>query len=120
MFSVGNLGVAVKNVFPSSVELKIYYMLYIIHKLYLLLPYLSRHFGHLVGARFVLFPSSCSPIIFSKSRRSVSVYSQWLRNGIENSMAWGYFYGPPLALQRLINYRIIRVLILQQPRHKLH
>jgi len=34
--------------------------------LYLLLLVLSRHFGHLVGARLVLFPSSCSPIIFRK------------------------------------------------------
>jgi len=37
-------------------------MLYIVHKLYLLLPVLSRHFGHLVGAWVVLLPSSCSPV----------------------------------------------------------
>jgi len=60
-------------------------MLYFVHKVYLLLPVSSRHFGHLVGARLVLFPSTCSPIIFRKSHQSVSVYSQSLRNGIKNS-----------------------------------
>jgi len=60
MSLAGNVGVAVKNVFPSSVELKIYYMLHIVHKLYLLLSVLSFHFGHLVCARLVLFPSAFS------------------------------------------------------------
>jgi len=32
-------------------------MLYAVHKLYLLLPVLSHHMGHLVGARLVLFSS---------------------------------------------------------------
>jgi len=43
MSLAGNVGVAVKNVFLPSVELKVYYMLYIVHKLYLLLPVLGRH-----------------------------------------------------------------------------
>jgi len=41
MSLAGNVGVAVKNVFPPCVELKILYMLYIVHKLYLLLPVLA-------------------------------------------------------------------------------
>jgi len=38
----------------------------------------------------VLFPPSYSPILFRKIHRSVSVYSQWLRNGIENRGLRGY------------------------------
>jgi len=38
MSLAGNEGKAVKNMIPPSVELKIYYMLYIVHKFYLLLP----------------------------------------------------------------------------------
>jgi len=57
------VSVAVKNVIPPKLELKIYYMLYFVHKLYLLLPVLSRRFGHLVGARLVLFPSCSGEIV---------------------------------------------------------
>jgi len=103
MSLAGNVGVAVKNVFPRSVELKIYYMLCIIHKLYLLLQVLSRHFGHLVGARLVLFSSPCSPIIFRKSHSSVSVYSQWLYEIASKIVAWGYFYPPPPISTKKVN-----------------
>ena len=61
-----NMGEAVENLFLTSVELKLYCMLSAVHKLYLLLPVLSHHIGYLVDARLVLFPPSCSPIIFGK------------------------------------------------------
>jgi len=104
MSLTGNEGVAVKNGFPSRGELKIYYMLYTVHKLYLLLTGLSRHFVLLVGSRIVLFLSSFSRIKCRKSHRSVSVYSQWLWNGNENSGQRVFLppLPPPLALQLLI------------------
>jgi len=55
----------------------------------------------MVGARLVMFSSFFSPIIFRKSRRSVSVTP----SGYEMAskiVAWGVFYSP-LALQRLNN-----------------
>jgi len=66
MSLAANVVAAVKYVFTPIVELKIYYTLYNVHNLYLLLPVLSHHFGHLIGSRLVLFPSSCNPIIFRK------------------------------------------------------
>ena len=54
-----NVGVAVGIVLLTSVELKIDCMLYAIHKLNTTSS-LGRHPGYLVGARFVLFPPSCS------------------------------------------------------------
>jgi len=80
MSLAGNVGVAAKNVFPPSVELKIYYMLCSFQKLYLLLPVLSPHCGHLVGARLVPFPSSCRLIIFRKSAKHfhiIPVVTKW-------------------------------------------
>jgi len=48
-----SVGVTLGSMHPTSVELKIYYMtLYAIY-VYLLLPTLSRHIVHLVGARRV-------------------------------------------------------------------
>jgi len=41
-------------------------MLNAFHKLYLLLPVLSRHIRHLLGDRLVLFSSSGSPVISGK------------------------------------------------------
>jgi len=74
---VDSVGVAVGSLFSKSVELKITTVrcLCIDCKLFLLLPVLSRHNGHLVCARFVLFSSSCSPVIFGKTQQSVSVNS---------------------------------------------
>ena len=75
MSVVEKVGVAFGTVVPASVELKKYYTLYAVHKLYLLLSVLSHHIGHLVGARLVLSTSSCSPVIFRKSHQSVAVNS---------------------------------------------
>jgi len=44
-----SVGVAVGSY--NYIELKIYYMLYALHKLSLLLMVLSRHIDHLVSAR---------------------------------------------------------------------
>ena len=74
------MGEAVGIFFLTSVELKLCCMLYAVHKLYLLLPVLSRHFG-LVGARLVLFLPSCSPIIFGRSHQSAPYNSKRFKNG---------------------------------------
>ena len=60
------MGEAVGILLLTSVELKVYCMLYAVHKLYVLLPVLSCRFGYLVGVRLVLFSPFCSPIIFGK------------------------------------------------------
>jgi len=70
-----SVGVAVGGLFPTGVELKIYYMSYAVHKLYLLLAVVTFKptYWHLVGARHVLFLSTCSPVIFMKIHHIVSV-----------------------------------------------
>ena len=45
MFVRVNVGKAIGILFLTSVELKIYCVLYAVHKVYLLLPVLSRHIG---------------------------------------------------------------------------
>ena len=57
-----NMGTAVEILFLTRLELQLYCMLYAVHKLYVLLPVLSRHIGYLVGARPVRFSPSCGPI----------------------------------------------------------
>jgi len=52
---VESMGVAVGILFPTSVDLKIFYILYAVHKLSLLLPVLNRHIFHLVGDRLLYF-----------------------------------------------------------------
>jgi len=47
------------SMLQTSVELKIYYILFAVHMLYLLLLDLSGHIGHLVGAAW-----ACSVFIF--------------------------------------------------------
>jgi len=61
MSVVESVGVAVGSMFPTSVELKIYYMLYAAHQLYLLLPVLRCYIEHLVGVKLFLSSSSTSP-----------------------------------------------------------
>jgi len=75
-----SVSLVVGNLFPTSVELKIYYMLLTVHKLHSLLTVLSRHIGYLVGTSHVLLSSSCSPVIFTKRHQNVSVNSKRLRN----------------------------------------
>ena len=87
-------GVAVGILFLTSVELKLYCMLYAVHNLYLLLPVLSRHIGYLVGARLVLFSPSCSPIIFGKSHQSVRVNSKRFKNGGSKCRSRVFFIPP--------------------------
>jgi len=98
MYLAGNMGTAVKNVLPLSVELRIYYMHYIVRKLYLLLPVLSRHFGHLVGARLVLFSSSCSLPYSGKVNEAFPFTPSGYAMGLEN-VVWGIFTPP---LQKVI------------------
>jgi len=64
-----SVGVAVGSLFQTSVELKINYMLYAVHKLYLLLPVLSRH----IGGRYTR--SVFVALSFWKSNQSVSFNS---------------------------------------------
>jgi len=76
-------------------------MLNIVHKLYLLLPVLSRHFGHLVGVRPVLFSSSCTPIIFRKRHEAFP----FTPSGYEMAsklVALGIFTSLPLALKHVL------------------
>ena len=94
MSAAENVGAAVRSLFPTSAELKKYYMLYAVRKLYSLLPVLSRHIGHLVGAGLVLFSSSCSPVIFRKIHLSISVNPYRLQNGSEKS-GLGVLLPPP-------------------------
>jgi len=54
-----SVDVAIGSLFPTSLDLKIFYTLYVVHKLSSLLPVLSRHIGHVVGARLVLFSQPC-------------------------------------------------------------
>jgi len=75
MFVADSVGAAVGSLFPTSVELKIYYMLLAVHMLCILLTVLSRHIGHLVGIRLVLCSPSCILTIFRKGHQSVSVIS---------------------------------------------
>jgi len=75
-------------------------MLYIVYKLYLLLPGLSRRFDHLVGARLVLFPSSCSPIISGKLTEAFP----FIPSGYEIASkidAWGYLYPHPISTTKV-------------------
>jgi len=84
------VGVTIGSMFQISEELKIYYMLHAVHKLYLLLPVLNRHIGHLVGARLVIFSSSCSLSYSGK----VTKASQSTPSGYEiaaKTVAWATF-----------------------------
>jgi len=86
MFLAENVGVAVNNVFPSSVELKIYYMLYIVHKLYLLLPVLSR--------QLVLYLFCFHHLTAISSSGKVTEAFQFTLSGYEMAskiVAWGVF-----------------------------
>jgi len=86
-----NVGVAVKNVFPPSVELKINYMLYIVHKLYLLLPVLTTIlaiwlvldlfcFHHLIALLYSGKVTEAFPFTPSGYKMTSKI------------VAWGYFY----------------------------
>ena len=95
MFVLENMGVAVGILFLTSVELKIYCMLYTVHRLYLLFLVLSRHIGYVLDAKPFLFSTSCSPAIFRKSHQSVPVYCK--RFKMADKMAvWGLFH-PPIS-----------------------
>jgi len=82
MSLAGNVGIAVKNVFPPSEE----YTLYIVHKIYILLLVFSRHFGHLVDAGLVLLDCFHHLVALSYSGKFTEAFSltpsTWLRNGI--------------------------------------
>jgi len=68
-------------------------MLYIAHKLYVLIPVLSRHFGHLVDARLVLFPST---LALSYSGKVTEAFP-FTPSGYEMALkivAWGVFFTP--------------------------
>jgi len=93
-------GNVIKNVFPPSVELKIYYMQ--CSQVVFTTSGFEPPFWPFGYARLILFPSSCCPMIFRKSQKTVSVYSRCLWNGIKNS-GLSVFLPLPLilALQRL-------------------
>jgi len=78
-------------------------MLYIVHKFYLLLSVVSRYFGHLVGARLVLFHH----LVALSYSRIVTAAFPFTPSGNEMAtkiLAWG-IYPSPLALQRLNKYK---------------
>jgi len=81
----------------QSVELKIYNMLYVVHKLYLLLPVLSRHFG-LVGVRLVLFPYH--PVALSYSGIGTEVFPFTPSDYEMASKKVARVFYPPLARKR--------------------
>jgi len=88
------VGVFVGRLFQTTVELKIYYLLYAIHKLLLLIPALSCHFGPLVNVRLVIF--SLSSIILKKRKKkkrvrlllaaTKSLQKQWRGLGVLSSL----------------------------------
>jgi len=89
MSLVKSVSVANGRLFPTSVVLKMYYMLFALYKLYILLPVWSRYIGHLVGARLVLFSSSCSLVKFTITPSGYEMAAK--------TVAWAYFYFPCIS-----------------------
>ena len=70
-------------------------------KLHLLLPVSSRHIGYLVGARLVLFPLSCSPIIFEKVTKAFPLIPSGSKMADQNVGLGSFSPSPPLAIRGL-------------------
>jgi len=78
----------------TSVELKVYFILYAVHKLYLLLPVLSRHIDHLVGSRLVLSLSSCSHVISGQFTKAFPLTPSGYKMTAK-TVAWRVLLHPP-------------------------
>ena len=108
-----NIGVVIGIVFLTCIELKIYtacYM-YAVHKLQILVHTTSGFelplHGYLVGARLVLFSSSCSPVIFRESHGSVSINSYSGYEIATKRVTWEVLLLPgPLQQHKVNKYQL--------------